>query len=170
MAGRKGRVCQKHQEPLKLFCIDDEALICVICDRSKEHRDHKTVPLEEVSQEYKDRFCDCLEKLKEEREKILACKADVVKESQDLLKQTTEEKQEMVAKFRELHSFLEEQEKLLLTQMEEVEKEVAKNRDQHLVKLSEALSSVDSLMQEMEEKCQQLATEHLWDARSTLLK
>ncbi|XP_048338914.1 E3 ubiquitin-protein ligase TRIM41-like, partial [Sphaerodactylus townsendi] len=128
-AGRKERFCQKHQEPLKLFCKDDEALICVVCDRSKEHRDHETLPLDETSQEYKDRFCDCLEKLKEEREKILASKAEVEKESQDLLKQTTKQKQEMVTKFRELHTFLEEQEKLLLAQMEEVEKEVAKNRD-----------------------------------------
>ncbi|XP_048345245.1 E3 ubiquitin-protein ligase TRIM7-like [Sphaerodactylus townsendi] len=170
VAARKGKVCQKHQEPLKLFCKDDEALICVVCDRSKEHRDHETLPLEEASQEYKDRFCDCLEKLKEEREKILACKADVVKESQDQLKQTTEQKQETVAKFRELHTFLEEQEKLLLAQMEEVEKEVAKNRDQRLVELSEALFSLDTLIQEMEEKCQQPPTELLQDARSTLLR
>uniref|UniRef100_A0ACB8EG31 Uncharacterized protein n=1 Tax=Sphaerodactylus townsendi TaxID=933632 RepID=A0ACB8EG31_9SAUR len=193
VAGRKGRICQKHQEPLKLFCKEDEALICVVCDRSKEHRDHETLPLDEASQavstnnfcsreknfpvvehgeengRQEDQFCDCLEKLKKERENILACKVDVVKESQQLLKQTTEAKQEMVAKFRELHTFLKEQEKRLLAQMEEVEKEVAKNRDQHLVKLSEALSSLDSLMQEMEEKCQQPATELLRDARSTLL-
>ncbi|XP_048345243.1 E3 ubiquitin-protein ligase TRIM7-like isoform X2 [Sphaerodactylus townsendi] len=168
MADREGRVCQKHQEPLKLFCKDDEALICVVCDRSKEHRDHETLPLEEASQEYKDRFCDCLEKLKEEREKIRACKVDVEKESQDLLKQTTEQKQETVAKFRELHAFLEEQEKLLLAQMEEVEKETARKRDQLLADLSEALSSLDSLTQEMEEKCQEPASELLQDARSIL--
>ncbi|XP_048345288.1 E3 ubiquitin-protein ligase TRIM39-like [Sphaerodactylus townsendi] len=170
VAGRKERFCQKHQEPLKLFCKDDEALICVVCDRSKEHRDHETLPLDEASEEYKDEFCDCLEKLKEEREQIVASKAEVEEESQELLKQTTEEKQETVAMFRDLHTFLEEQEKLLLAQLEEVEKEVAKNRDQHLAELSEALSSLDSLIQEMEEKCQQPATELLQDARSTLLK
>uniref|UniRef100_A0ACB8EGA5 Uncharacterized protein n=1 Tax=Sphaerodactylus townsendi TaxID=933632 RepID=A0ACB8EGA5_9SAUR len=168
VAARKGRVCQKHQEPLKLFCKDDEALICVVCDRSKEHRDHETLPLEEASQEYKDIFCGFLETLKEEREKILACKADLVKESEDLLKQTTKQKQETVAKFRELHTFLEEQEKLLLAQMEEVEKEVARKRDQDLAEFSEALSSLDSLTQEMEEKCQQPASELLQDAGSFL--
>nr|XP_056722248.1 E3 ubiquitin-protein ligase TRIM7-like [Euleptes europaea] len=167
-AATRERVCQKHQEPLKLFCKDDEALICVVCDRSKEHRNHETLPLEEASQEYKDQFCNRLEMLKKERERIVVCKADVVKESQDLLMQTTGEKQEMVAKFRQLHSFLEEQEKLLLAQMEEVEKEVARNRDQHLAKLSEGLSSLDSLIREMEQKCQQPASELLQDARSSL--
>ncbi|XP_060095017.1 LOW QUALITY PROTEIN: E3 ubiquitin-protein ligase TRIM7-like [Heteronotia binoei] len=168
VAAEKGRVCQKHQEPLKLFCKDDEALICVVCDRSKEHREHETLPLEEASQEYKDRFCSCLEILKKERERIVSYKGDVEKESQDLLKQTKGEKQETVAKFRQLHMFLEEQEKLLLAQMEEVEMEVAKKRDQRLAELSEALSSLESLIQEMEEKCQQSASELLQDARSTL--
>ncbi|XP_015266126.1 PREDICTED: tripartite motif-containing protein 7-like [Gekko japonicus] len=164
----KGGVCQKHQEPLKLFCKDDQALICVVCDRSKEHRNHETLPLEEASQEYKDQFCTCLEILKKERERILAYKGDVEKESQDLLKQTKGEKEETVAKFRQLHEFLEEQEKLLLAQMEEVEKEVARNRDQRVARLSEALSSLESLIQEMEEKCQQSARDLLQDARSTL--
>uniref|UniRef100_A0ACB8EFR1 Uncharacterized protein n=1 Tax=Sphaerodactylus townsendi TaxID=933632 RepID=A0ACB8EFR1_9SAUR len=56
--------------------------------------------------------------------------------------------------FRQLHSFLEEREQLLLDRIEEVEKVVETTRDQHLAKLSETLSSVDSLIQEMEEKCQ----------------
>ncbi|XP_015270907.1 PREDICTED: tripartite motif-containing protein 7-like [Gekko japonicus] len=168
VAAGKGGVCQKHQEPLKLFCKDDQALICVVCDRSKEHRDHETLPLEEASQEYKDHFCNCLEILKKEREGILAYKGDVEKESQDLLRQTKGVKQETVAKFRQLHAFLDEREDLLLARMEEAEKEVAKKRDQRLAELSEAVSSLESLIQEMEEKCQQPAGDLLQDVRSTL--
>uniref|UniRef100_A0ACB8EG64 Uncharacterized protein n=1 Tax=Sphaerodactylus townsendi TaxID=933632 RepID=A0ACB8EG64_9SAUR len=84
MAGKE-RVCQMHQQPLKLFCKEDEALICLDCDRSKEHRDHETLPLETASQEYKDQFCNHLKILKEERERIVGCKADLMEESQDLL-------------------------------------------------------------------------------------
>ncbi|XP_060094190.1 E3 ubiquitin-protein ligase TRIM7-like [Heteronotia binoei] len=168
VAAQKGRICQKHQEPMKLFCKDDEALICVVCDRSKEHRDHKTLPLEEASQEYKDQFCSCLEILKKKRKKIVACKEDLQKESQDLLKQTTGEKQKTASKFRQLHTFLEEQERLLLAQMEEVEKEVARKKDQQLGRLAEELSSLENLIREMEEKCQQPASDFLQDVHSTL--
>uniref|UniRef100_A0A670HZT7 Uncharacterized protein n=1 Tax=Podarcis muralis TaxID=64176 RepID=A0A670HZT7_PODMU len=49
----KGRVCEKHQEPLKLFCKEDESPICLVCDRAKEHKSHEAVPIEEASQEYK---------------------------------------------------------------------------------------------------------------------
>ncbi|XP_048347576.1 E3 ubiquitin-protein ligase TRIM7-like [Sphaerodactylus townsendi] len=168
VASRKGRLCQNHQEPLKLFCKKDGALICWVCDRSKEHRDHETLPLEEASQEYKDQFCNHLKILKKERERIVGCTADVSKEALALLKQMTGEKQKTVKKFRELHSFLEKQEKRLLDQIEEVEKEIATTRDQHWAELSKEHSHLDSLIQEIQEKCQQPASDLLWDARSTL--
>uniref|UniRef100_A0A8C3JSA5 Zinc finger protein RFP-like n=1 Tax=Calidris pygmaea TaxID=425635 RepID=A0A8C3JSA5_9CHAR len=46
-------LCEVHQEPLKLFCQDDKRLICVVCDRSKVHRNHSVVPMGEAAQEYK---------------------------------------------------------------------------------------------------------------------
>uniref|UniRef100_A0A8C3JH04 Zinc finger protein RFP-like n=1 Tax=Calidris pygmaea TaxID=425635 RepID=A0A8C3JH04_9CHAR len=48
-----GNFCEKHQEPLKLFCQDDKRLLCVVCDRSKVHRDHSVVPMDEAVQECK---------------------------------------------------------------------------------------------------------------------
>lgn len=52
-AQRAETLCKTHEEPLKLFCRDEGALICVVCDRSKEHHDHRVVPMEEAAQEYK---------------------------------------------------------------------------------------------------------------------
>ncbi|XP_053147590.1 zinc finger protein RFP-like [Hemicordylus capensis] len=164
------RVCERHQEPLKLFCKDDEAPICVVCDRSKEHRAHTVVPVQEAAQEYKDQFWSFLVHLRKGREKILACKADAEKESQNLLNQTLAERQKTVAEFRQLHQFLEEQETLLLIQIGEVEKEIARRRDEYMEKLSEELSSLDKVIQEMEEKCEQSPSELLQDVRSTLLR
>uniref|UniRef100_A0ACB8EFU5 Uncharacterized protein n=1 Tax=Sphaerodactylus townsendi TaxID=933632 RepID=A0ACB8EFU5_9SAUR len=77
-------------------------------------------------------------------------------------KQMTGEKQKTVKKFRELHSFLEKQEKRLLDQIEEVEKEIATTRDQHWAELSKEHSHLDSLIQEIQEKCQQPASDLLW--------
>lgn len=46
-------MCEKHKEALKLYCKDDRKTICVVCDRSRDHRPHAVVPVEEASQEYK---------------------------------------------------------------------------------------------------------------------
>ncbi|KAL8213255.1 UNVERIFIED_CONTAM: hypothetical protein K2H54_061730 [Gekko kuhli] len=168
VAAGKERVCQNHQEPLKLFCKDHEAAICVVCEQSQEHQYHNIVPVEEASQEYKDQFCTCVEILQKERNKILAYKDSLVKESQDLLWQTKGERQKTLAKFRQLQKFLEEQEELFLVQIEDVEKEVTRNRDRHLARISEELSSLESLIREIEEKSQQPAGDLLQDARRTL--
>ncbi|XP_053235245.1 E3 ubiquitin-protein ligase TRIM7-like [Podarcis raffonei] len=164
----KGKICEKHQEPLKLFCKEDESPICVVCIASKEHKSHEAILLEEAFEEYKGQISSCLDNVKKEREKILEFKAGTEKESQDLLKQTGAEREKMVAEFRRLHQFLEEQEKLLLAQMAEVEKEIAAKREEHLARLSRELSSFDSLIREMEEKLREPASELLQDIRSFL--
>ncbi|CAM5098174.1 unnamed protein product [Natator depressus] len=48
-----GGVCGEHQEALKLFCEEDQTPICVVCDRSRAHRTHTVVPIQEAAQEYK---------------------------------------------------------------------------------------------------------------------
>ncbi|XP_078244715.1 zinc finger protein RFP isoform X9 [Pogona vitticeps] len=85
IAERKGGACGKHREPLKLFCKDDEAPICVVCKWSKEHREHQVVPLEEAAQDYKDLISSRLKLLEEEKAKILTYKAKIEEESQGLL-------------------------------------------------------------------------------------
>ncbi|XP_030399903.1 zinc finger protein RFP-like isoform X2 [Gopherus evgoodei] len=68
------RVCEKHQETLKLFCEEDQAPICVICRESQAHRAHMVVPIEEAAQEYKEKIQIQLQILKEEREKLMGLK------------------------------------------------------------------------------------------------
>lgn len=48
-AEAKGGICEKHQEPLNFICKDDEAPLCVICSRSRGHKNHKVIPLEEAA-------------------------------------------------------------------------------------------------------------------------
>ncbi|XP_042306685.1 zinc finger protein RFP-like isoform X2 [Sceloporus undulatus] len=164
----QGSICEKHQEPLKLFCKEDETLICVVCDRSKEHQNHQVVPVEEATKEYKFLIGIQLQLLRRKREKILVYKADLEKESQYLFKLTETERQKTVAQFQEIHRFLEEQEKLLLAQMDEVEKEIARQREEHGAKLCGELASVEEVIQELEEKRKQAASELLKDVQSTL--
>ncbi|KAK2112967.1 hypothetical protein P7K49_007233 [Saguinus oedipus] len=45
--------CEKHREPLKLYCEQDQTPICVVCDRSREHRGHSVLPLEEAVEGFK---------------------------------------------------------------------------------------------------------------------
>ncbi|XP_053235399.1 tripartite motif-containing protein 10-like [Podarcis raffonei] len=165
---QRKQLCEKHKEKLHLFCKQDEELVCLVCERCPEHKSHTVVLKEEVAQEYKTLICDRLEHLKKEREKIQAYEAKIGKESNSLLRITETERQKTMEKFRQLHQFLEEQEKRLLNEIEEMEKEITRRREKHLAGLSEELSSLERSIREMEEKSQQPASELLQDVRRTL--
>ncbi|XP_054832488.1 E3 ubiquitin-protein ligase TRIM7-like [Eublepharis macularius] len=162
------KLCEKHQNPLALFCKDDETPVCEACSRSHNHKEHCMVPLEEAAAEYKDQIYRYLKILKKEREHNLACKLNLEKESHDLLKQTIGDRQNIVTAFKQLCQFLEEQEKFFLSQMEEVEKEIVRKKEKHLATLSRDLSSLESLIWEMEEKIQQPSSKLLQGRISTL--
>uniref|UniRef100_A0A8C3HMF0 RING-type E3 ubiquitin transferase n=1 Tax=Chrysemys picta bellii TaxID=8478 RepID=A0A8C3HMF0_CHRPI len=158
---RGERVCEKHLETLKLFCEEDQTPICVVCDRSKEHRAHTVVPIEEAAQEYKVQIQSQLEILKKERAEILECQLSGEVKSQELLKEVEAERQKIVSEFQQLRLFLEEQEKHRLGRLGELDKEIVKMRDENATKYSKALSCLSDLVCEMEGKCQQPASEFL---------
>nr|XP_042703525.1 zinc finger protein RFP-like isoform X2 [Chrysemys picta bellii] len=166
-AGGDG-VCGEHQEALKLFCEEDETPICVVCDRSRAHRTHTVVPIQEAAQEYKEKIQAHLKTLREEREKLLGFKVTGEKRSQEYLKQTETERQKIVSEFQQLRQFLEEQERLLLAQLEKLDEEIVKIQNEYITKLSEEISCLSELISEMEGKCQKPVSEFLQDVRSTL--
>ncbi|XP_034960926.1 zinc finger protein RFP-like [Zootoca vivipara] len=163
-----GKVCERHQEPLKLFCEDDRAAICVVCDKSKDHREHKVIPKEEAFEAYQGKIRGHLEFLNKRKKEILASKLSGEAESQNLLKRAELERQKIVANFKQLHQFLEEQERCLLAQLKELGDGIKSYWDQHIAKLSKEMSSIDDLIKELEEKQKQPVTEFFQDIRNIL--
>ncbi|XP_070782099.1 zinc-binding protein A33-like isoform X2 [Enoplosus armatus] len=46
-------ICSLHSEKLKLFCQDDQQLICVICRDAQKHKKHNCVPLNEAAEAHR---------------------------------------------------------------------------------------------------------------------
>ncbi|NWX18567.1 TRI41 ligase, partial [Aegotheles bennettii] len=68
------KLCEKHQEVLKLFCEEDQAPICLVCRESQAHRAHAVVPIEEAVEEHKEKFQAHVKILKDRKEKLLGQK------------------------------------------------------------------------------------------------
>ncbi|XP_029141353.1 zinc finger protein RFP-like [Protobothrops mucrosquamatus] len=165
-----GSFCPKHREPLKLFCKHHETLICVVCDRSKEHRGHWVIPAEEAFQEYQIKVGDCLKAQKKEKEKIATYKTVTEQTVWEMLHLIEKEKKKVVAEFRELQLWLKGQEKLMLARMEKTEEEIMARKKKGLFKHIRELCYLDNLIQEIEEKHQQPASKLLQDIGSILKK
>ncbi|XP_061475336.1 zinc finger protein RFP-like isoform X2 [Rhineura floridana] len=163
--GQRG-VCEKHQEPLKLFCRDDQASICVVCDRSKEHRDHSVIPVEEVTQLCEEKAeLKCLEK---EREILVDQKLAEELRSQECLTQLEMEKQKVASAFERMYNFLEEIELHRLAKLGALKKEIEEIQRGNVAKLSEEISHLSNLITEVERNCQQPENEFPQDIRNIL--
>ncbi|NWT09953.1 TRI27 protein, partial [Vireo altiloquus] len=154
LAELPGTLCGRHREPLRLFCREERALLCLVCGTSRAHRAHRVLPAEEAALEYKEQIQSCLQALKEEREKYLESRKSGAWRSLHL-DNTRSEGQRMVQEFQELRQFLEEQERLLLVQLGDLDRAIGRAQDEALAKVSEELSQLDTLIWEMEGKFQQ---------------
>ncbi|KAJ7317340.1 hypothetical protein JRQ81_003502 [Phrynocephalus forsythii] len=167
-AGGEWRVCARHQEPLKLFCKYDEAPLCLVCDRSKEHRAHEVVPIEEVAQEYKEKIKGHLRSLEEEKEKLECQKLAKEQEMKKQLNHLEGEKDKIASAFEGMQNFLEEKKQFWLSRLEGLEKELEERKQDTLANLSEKISQLSHRIAELEKKCRQPASVYLQDIRSTL--
>uniref|UniRef100_A0A8D2JAT1 Zinc finger protein RFP-like n=1 Tax=Varanus komodoensis TaxID=61221 RepID=A0A8D2JAT1_VARKO len=154
--GGEGRFCERHWEPLKLFCADHGAPVCLVCCRSKEHEGHKLVPLEEAARK---------DEVGSKPLRLLRYKDMREKESQDLLVR----KKRATALFRELHQFLERQEELLLAQMQEVEEEITRVKEEIMARFSRELSFYENIIRKVETERSLQPARELLQVREPLL-
>uniref|UniRef100_A0A8C8VKM4 Uncharacterized protein n=1 Tax=Pelusios castaneus TaxID=367368 RepID=A0A8C8VKM4_9SAUR len=72
--------------------------------------------------------------------------------AEEFKRKTQTKRQKIVSEFQQLRQFLEEQERLLLAQLEELDKEMVKFQTENITKLSAEISRLSELISEMEGK------------------
>ncbi|KAJ4919510.1 hypothetical protein JOQ06_018490, partial [Pogonophryne albipinna] len=58
-------LCSLHSEKLKLFCLDHQQPVCVVCRDSEKHSDHRFRPIDEAARQHKKKLQETLQPLKE---------------------------------------------------------------------------------------------------------
>ncbi|XP_039356280.1 tripartite motif-containing protein 10-like [Mauremys reevesii] len=164
----KENLCETHQEKLNLFCEEDGEAVCVACWRSPQHRSHRVLLVEEAAQKYKDQIQLHLQSLMKERDEVPAVKLSEEKRLRELLEKMEAERQKIVSVFKQLRQFLEDQERLLLAQLEKLDKEIRKSQDENTTRVSKEIPCLSERIGEMEGMCRQPASKFLQDIRSTL--
>ncbi|XP_078497925.1 E3 ubiquitin-protein ligase TRIM39-like [Lissotriton helveticus] len=161
-------LCEKHDENLRLFCAEDQRMICLSCWESKEHKTHSASRVEEAAEEHKVKLQDWLRLLKKKEEYILESKVKEEKEYKMIRDKLTAEKQKIESEFDKLLQLLKENEQRLHRRLEEMEKKITMVENANITKLSNQITSLNALITEIEKKCEAPAWELLKDIRSTL--
>ncbi|XP_008158663.2 tripartite motif-containing protein 6 isoform X2 [Eptesicus fuscus] len=156
-------LCAHHREKLQLFCKEDGKLICWLCERSQEHRGHHTFLMEEVAQEYQEKFQESLKRLRQEQQETEKLKAEIIEKRTSWKNQLEPERHRIQKEFNQLRSILDKEEQRQLKKLEEEERKglnIMQEAEDELVHQSQALKE---LISDLERRCQGSTVELLQD-------
>ncbi|XP_021052137.1 tripartite motif-containing protein 5 isoform X2 [Mus pahari] len=127
--------CARHGEKLQLFCKKDMMAICWLCERSQEHRGHKTVLVEEVAQEYKEQLQVVLQKLMADKKEFENWKDDLQKERTYWENQIQKDVENVQSEFKRMRDIMDSEEKnelqKLMQEKENIINNLAESENQH---------------------------------------
>ncbi|XP_078497870.1 E3 ubiquitin-protein ligase TRIM39-like [Lissotriton helveticus] len=161
-------LCEKHEEKLRLFCAEDQRMICLVCRESKEHKTHSASPVEEAAEEHKVKLQEWLLVLKKQEGYFLESKLKEEDQYKTMRNKLRTEKNKIESEFEKLRQLLEENEQTLHRRLEEMEKKITMIENANITKLSNQITSLKALITEIEKKSEAPAWELLKDVRNTI--
>lgn len=151
-----------------LFCEDHREPICLICRLSQEHQGHRVRPIEEAALEYKEQIQKQLERLRELRGCVEEHRLQGDKKTENFLKETETQQQRVSCPLEKLYQFLEQQEKLFVTWLQELGQTIGKVRETYDTRVSRDIALLDELIGELEAKQDQPEWKLMQDIGVTL--
>lgn len=144
--------CSRHREELKLYCEEDQELVCLVCGLSQEHRTHTMECVQEAELKYRASLNSSMDSLKAELNTALQCDREAEEEVKKLKEHTADLKQRIEAQFSDLHQFLYQEEKLLQVKLKTEERRELIRLDEHKALLCVEISRLQRAVQEIEDK------------------
>uniref|UniRef100_H2ZTA6 Tripartite motif containing 35 n=1 Tax=Latimeria chalumnae TaxID=7897 RepID=H2ZTA6_LATCH len=148
-------ICSEHEEKLKLFCLEDQELICVICQTSKKHQNHKCCPIKEAALDYKEEVNPAVMHLPGIQEKLSKVKEEYRKHLNHIQDQTEKTEKQIKEDFVKLHQFLNEEEKNLLADLKKEKNEKEQKMRENIKSISKEITSLSINIKEIEKKMDQ---------------
>ncbi|XP_039650079.1 nuclear factor 7, brain-like [Perca fluviatilis] len=142
-------VCSKHQEKPKLFCKDEDRVVCTVCEFSLHHG-HTVVPVEQAVRDLKEQLKSDLQSLQDKRDKHRRVKETHDEINQHSKKQLLSTESQIRAEFNKLHQFLKEEEESRLAALREEEQQRGKTVSREMKRIQEQISSLSDSISAVE--------------------
>ncbi|XP_053171579.1 E3 ubiquitin-protein ligase TRIM39-like [Scomber japonicus] len=144
--------CSLHSEKLKLFCLDHQQPVCVICLHSETHRNHKFRPLDEVAQGHKKEIQKSLKHLQEKLKVFEEIKGKCDQTAKHIKVQARDTERQIKEQFKKLHQFLQEEEEARISALREEEEQKSQMMEEKIENLSREIAALSDTIKVTEEK------------------
>ena len=137
-------MCPEHDEKLKLFCVTDQQLACIICRDGERHEGHNFKPIREAAASLRKEMEKGVEYLPAD---IHAIESHANSQREEITK-TKEKSHQLMTQisreFEEMHQFLRKRE-------DEIKKELKHKEDDAVKKMSKSLKAIETTLSESRE-------------------
>ncbi|XP_061578350.1 E3 ubiquitin-protein ligase TRIM35-like [Cololabis saira] len=116
-------MCSLHGEKLKIFCLDHQEPVCVVCRDSRTHSNHRFRPINEAAQDLRQGLQRGLTPLREKLTLFQQVRRDCIHTADYLPVQARDTENKIRQQFQKLHQFLEEEEKARMEALREEEEQ-----------------------------------------------
>uniref|UniRef100_A0A8C9ZN76 Uncharacterized protein n=1 Tax=Sander lucioperca TaxID=283035 RepID=A0A8C9ZN76_SANLU len=145
-------LCSLHSEKLKLFCLDHQQPVCLVCLHSETHSNHIIRPIDEAARQHKKKLQETLEPLKKKLEVFEEVKVKCDQTAKHMKVQARRTKTQIKDQFKKLHQFLEEEKKARMAALRKEEEQKSQRMKEKMEALSREIAALSDTVRATEEQ------------------
>ncbi|XP_034023547.1 tripartite motif-containing protein 35-like [Thalassophryne amazonica] len=141
-----------QSEKLKLFCLDHQQPVCVICQDAITHNNHRLRSIAEVAQEHKEDLHKSLKILQENLKLFEEVKGRFDQTAEHIKVQARLTERQIKEQFEKLHQFLKEEEEVRMVALMEEEEQKSQKMKEKIEALSREIAALSDIIRTTEEE------------------
>ncbi|XP_019210748.1 zinc-binding protein A33-like [Oreochromis niloticus] len=145
-------LCSLHSEKLKLFCLDHQQPVCVVCRDSEKHTKHRFRPIHEAAQQHKKELQETLEPFKDKIKVCEEVQAKFDQTAEHIKVQAPHTERQIKEQFKKLHQFLAEEEEARVAALREEEEQKSGMMTEKMEALSREIAPLSDTVRATEEE------------------
>ncbi|XP_062904241.1 zinc-binding protein A33-like [Mobula hypostoma] len=140
-------VCREHDEKLKLFCQEEQEIICLVCGLSAKHKMHNVIPIKEAAQGHKEKLEESLKLLQERMNQSVRSQQEGETAIRQLKDQVDGRSCEVRAEFEKMHQFLRERQQQMEAELQREADKILTQLETNLKRTVDEISSLEQVIQ-----------------------
>ncbi|XP_037622298.1 zinc-binding protein A33-like [Sebastes umbrosus] len=144
-------LCSLHSEKLKLFCLDHQQPVCLVCRDSEKHTNHIIRPIDEAARQHKKELQETLEPLKEKLKVFEEVKVKF-DQTEHMKVQARHTERQIKEQFKKLHQFLEEEEEARMAALREEEEQKSQMMKEKMEAVSREIAALSDTVRATEDE------------------
>ncbi|XP_047199976.1 zinc-binding protein A33-like [Hippoglossus stenolepis] len=134
-------LCHEHEERLKLFCVTDQQLVCIICRDGEKHQGHKFTPVKEAAAPLREKLEAYMQGIADDvnaTARLANTQREEIAKTKDKAQQLTTQ---ISTQFKEMHQFLWKRE-------DEIKNDLKLKEENALEEMSDTLNTMETALTE----------------------